>query len=173
MSKKIKEYKKKNKKAQMQMGETTAVVIIVIILLVIGIVFWNRVSSSDIQQLSSQSQELSVIEIANIVTSLPELQCYDSGVSSVKCLDWYKVLAMNNTINNPSDKKVYSFYNNYFKNSRITIEQVYPVETNITIYDARLSNSTRTLLIPIPVNIKNYVTGQTGYGMILVEGYYR
>ena len=169
----IKKNTTRNIKAQMQMGETTAVIIIVIILLVMGIVFWNRVTSSDIQQLSSQSQELSVIEIANIITTLPELQCYDSGVSSVKCLDWYKVLAMNKTINDPSDRTVYSFYNNYFKNSKITIKQVYPAETNITIYDAKLSNSTRTLLIPIPVNIKNYVTGQTGYGMILVVGYYR
>jgi hypothetical protein len=159
-------------RAQVQLGETTAVIIIVIILLIVGIIFWNHVNSRDVQQLSAQSQELSVIEIANIVPELPEMKCYESGVSAIKCLDWYKILAMNSTINNPSDRKTYEFYNNYFKNSKITIKETYPDDVNVTIYDAKLANSTITLLIPIPVNIKNYVTGQTGYGLVIIEGYY-
>ncbi len=161
------------KKAQIQLGESTAVIIIVIIILVIGIVFWNRINSSSIQSASTQSQELDVISVANIVSELPELKCYDSGVNEVKCLDWHKILAMNETINDPTDSMAFEFYNNYFKNSRITIMQTYPDDINITIYDAKLSNSTTTLLIPIPVNIKNYATGQTGYGLIVVEGYYK
>jgi hypothetical protein len=162
----------KNIKAQVQLGESTAVIIVVIILLVIGIVFWNKVNGSDIQKLSSQSQELSTIEIANAVSELPELKCSESGVDKVKCLDWHKIIAMNDTINNPADKKAYLFYNNYFKNSKITVRELYPYERNITIYDANLSKSTKTLLIPIPISIKNYITKETDYGLIVVEGYY-
>lgn len=165
-----------NKKGQVQLGETTAVIVIVIILLVIGIVFWSNVSNSNVSDIRTQSQELSVIEIANIVPELTELKCYESGVNKVKCLDWYKILAMNKSINDKNDKSVFLYYNNYFKNSKITIVRIYPDVTsginNITIYDAKLSNNTKTLLISIPVNIKDYVNKETFYGIIIVEGYY-
>ena len=163
-----------NKKGQIQLGETTAVIAIVIILLVIGIVFWSNVSKSNVTDIQTQSQELSVIEMANTVPELTELKCYESSVNKVKCLDWYKILAMNKSINNPDDKSVFLFYNNYFKNSKITISRIYPVvsDNNITIYDAKLGNSTKSLLISIPVNIKDYVTGETYYGTVIVEGYY-
>jgi hypothetical protein len=45
-------------------------------------------------------------------------------------------------------------------------------DENITLYDAKLNNSIRKLLIPIPVNIKDYVNKETYYGLIIVEGYY-
>ncbi|MGV8141384.1 MAG: hypothetical protein ACP5NW_03005 [Candidatus Woesearchaeota archaeon] len=159
------------RKGQTQLGESTAVIIIVIIILFLGVVFWNKVSNSDIKEIQMQSQELSVIEIANNVPEMSELKCYESGVNKVKCLDWYKVLAMSNaTHDNP---EVFDQYNNYFKNSRITVTRLYPgIERNITIYDAKLNNNARTLLIPIPVNINDYVEKQTYYGLIIVEGYY-
>jgi len=163
------------KRGQVQLGETTAVIAIVIILLVIGIVFWNKVSNSNVSDIRTQSQELSVIEIANMVPELTELKCYESGVNKVKCLDWYKILAMNKSINDKNNKDVFLFYNDYFKNSKITISVVYPDvlgNNNITIYDARLNNSTKTLLISIPVNIRDYVNKETFYGTIIVEGYY-
>jgi ribosomal protein L7/L12 len=165
------------RKGQVQLGETTAVIIIVIILLVIGIVFWNNVNSSDIKSMQSQSQELSVIEIANIVSELPELKCYDSGVNKYNCIDWYKVKAMSESINNTEDKSVLEYYNNYFKNSKIMIIKIYPEEGNITLYDAKLNNSSKKL-INIPVNIRDYKSAdgrlvkETVYGMIIVEGYY-
>ncbi len=169
----------KKNKGQIQLGETTAVVIIVIILLVIGIVFWSKVSVSNVKDIRVQSNELAVIDIANMVPELAELKCYESGVNKVKCLDWYKVLAMNATINNPADKTAFEFYNTYFKNSKITVVRMYPEvgpgpnnATNVTIYDAKLSTSTSTLLIAIPVNIKDYVNKKTFYGQIIVEGYY-
>jgi hypothetical protein len=163
-----------DKKGQVQLGETTAVIVIVIILLVIGIVFWSKVSNSNVSSIQTQSQELSVIEIANIVPELTELKCYESNVNKVKCLDWYKILAMNKSINDKNDRSVFLFYNTYFKNSKITVARIYPVvsNSNITIYDAKLTNNSKTLLISIPVNIKDYVSGETFYGTIIVEGYY-
>jgi hypothetical protein len=160
-------------RGQVQLGETTAVIIIVIILLVIGIVFWNKISSSNIKGIQSQSQELQVIEIANSISDFTELKCSEAGTSPVKCLDWYKILAMSQAINNTGDKTAFMFYNNYFKNSRITVVKIYPEDSNdnITLYDAKLTNRTK-LLIPIPVHIFNSVSKETYYGMIIVEGYY-
>jgi hypothetical protein len=176
---------KNHRSGQIQLGETTAVIIIVIILLIVGIVFWNNVSSSNIRAIQSQSQELSVIEVANVVSELPELKCYDSsgvnnydsGVNKYNCIDWYKIVAMSEAINNTKDKDVFEYYNNYFKNSRITIVKMYPEEGNITLYDVKLNNSAKKL-INIPINIRDYVSvdgrlvKETVYGQIIVEGYY-
>jgi len=170
--------KKSVRRGQIQLGETTAVIIIVIILLIIGIVFWNNVSSSNIKQIQTQNQELSVIEVANLVSELPELKCYDSDVEKYNCVDWYKLMAMAQAINNTGDKSIFEYYNNYFKNSRITIVKIYPQEGNITLYDVKLNNSVKKL-INIPINIRDYVsedgrmTKETVYGIIVVEGYYK
>jgi len=165
---------RKSKIGQVQLGETTAVIIIVIILIVVGAVFWSKISSSNVREVQSQSQELQVIEIANGISELTELKCSEVGVSQVKCLDWYKILAMSNAMNNSADKTTFEFYNNYFRNSKISIVKIYPEDetSNITLYDAKLNGSTRNLLIPIPIHIYNSVNKETYYGLILVEGYY-
>jgi hypothetical protein len=166
--------RKMKRHGQIQMGETVAVVIIVIILLVVGIAFWGRMSRANIGEIQEQSEELSVIEIANLVSELPELKCYEAGVSKVKCLDKYKILSMRDAM---SDDAVLKYYNSYFMNSRITIMTIYPdvslSQQNITIYDAEINNKTTTLQISIPVNIVDDVNKVTSYGMIIVEGYYR
>jgi len=159
-------------RGQVQLGETTAVIIIVIILLIIGIVFWNKISGSNVRGIQTQSQELQVIDIANSVSELTELKCSEEGTSPVKCLDWYKILAMAEVINNTDNKTAFMFYNNYFKNSKITVVSIYPEEKeNITLYDAHLANAT-SLLISIPVHIEDYLKKETSYGLIIVEGYY-
>ncbi|HYD03196.1 MAG TPA: hypothetical protein VEC16_02755 [Alphaproteobacteria bacterium] len=159
------------KKAQIQLGESVAVIVIVIIMLVIGITFWSKVSNSDIEEVNTQANELSVIEIANSVSEMSEFKCYDSNVNKVKCVDYYKVKSMGDLTQQRGD--VYQYYSNYFQNSKITIQILYPHAENITLYDANLSNSTKSLLIPVPVNVKNYISRQTYYGLIVVEGYYR
>jgi hypothetical protein len=166
----------KSKFGQVQLGESIAVVIIVMILIFIGIIFWNKNSHSNIDSIQTQSNELSVIEIANTVPELSEIKCDEMGVYTVKCIDYYKLKALSEAINNKTNKKTYLYYHDYFKNSKISVVQVYPLKTafNITLYDAKLSNHTTSLLISLPINIKNYVNNPaiTSYGFIVVEGYY-
>lgn len=163
-------------RGQVQLGESIAVIIIIIILLFVGIVFWNKNSTNDINKMEEQANELSVIEIANLVPELPEIKCNELSVNRVKCIDYYKLKALSEALNitQINNYKTFEYYNYYFKNSKITISQVYPENTafNITLYDAKLSSSTKTLLISLPINIKNYVNKTTSYGFIIVESYY-
>lgn len=165
-----------NKKSQIQMAESIAVVIIIIFLLVIGVVFWSNIKKSDIDVKKTEYQDLSVIEIAKIASELPELRCYNANiVTKVNCFDWYKILALNKTIKNPSlGKEIFSYYNYYFKNSRVTIREIYPNETSVIIYDNNISKTT-TLQITIPIIIeRNYgSSSKKSFGMLIVEGYYR
>jgi len=177
-SNKNKTYKSRNReynRGQIQLGETTAVVIIIIIMLVLGIVFWNKMSGSNIIDIKLKSQQLQTIEMANSISELTELKCTDLGIDQVKCLDWYKIRAMSDMIS--KDNKTFMFYNDYFKNSKISIVKVYPEIAdgdinNVTLYDVKLNNNPKSLLIPIPICICNTVDKTTSYGMIIVEGYY-
>ncbi len=169
------------RRAQIQSVETIAVVIIIIILIIIGIAFWGNVKKSDVQQTAAESQDLSVVEISKYLNEMPEFNCYQSGVEDVNCVDLYKILAFNATMNNRSDPaaqaradKFFAFYRPYFKNSRIVFEQIYPAQSafNITIYDNNISNTT-TRQIYLPVIIKDSITGRNNFGVVIVDGYYR
>ena len=168
------------KKGQAQLGETVAVIVIVIILLVVGIVFWNSLKRSDVQTVARQSEDLSIVELAKVVAELPELKCYNTNtITKVNCFDWYKILAFNRTLNSPSTppttrKQAFDMYSNYFQRSKITFQQAYPVEINVTVYDNNIS-ANRALQIMIPVLLEKNL-GQTStktFGWIIVEGYYR
>lgn len=160
-----------NKKSQVQMGESIAIIIIIVILLVIGITFWRNVTAGDIQQLDSEQADRSVIELAKVAAELPELKCYTSDVNAkVNCFDFYKLLAMKNMSKNST---VFNYYFNIFGKSRITIQEVYPEEINITVYDYNVS-ANRALTISIPIIIEKNIgrEGKKGFGRMIVEGYY-
>lgn len=167
-----------SKRSQIQMAESIAVIIIVIFLLVIGIVFWNSIRQDDIKTSSLEREDLSVIALAKVAAELPELRCYSSStVSKVNCFDYHKILALNASMHSSDPvlrSQTFDYYNYYFRNSRITIQQVYPTEDSIVLYDNNISRQT-SLQISIPIIIeKNYGKKSTrGFGLLIVEGYYR
>jgi hypothetical protein len=164
------------KKSQLQSGESIAIVIIVILLIIIGIVFWNKLKMQDIKELKRVQEEMNTIELAKITSELPELRCYTSeATTKVNCFDWYKLLAFNKTMNDPATHdRMMLFYNGYFGNSRITIQQLYPDEVNITLYSFNITSQTTQLIsIPIIIEKNNERNPIRTFGYILVEGYYR
>ena len=164
-----------SKKSQIQLLESVAVVIVVIFLLIIGIVFWKNSQKQDITQMVSDSEDLDIITLAKVASELPELKCYSTEtVTKINCFDYYKILALNKTMGDPATRDAaFQFYNNYFHRSRITFQQLYPTEENITIYDNNVS-ATRSIKIRIPIVLEKNL-GREGiktFGMIIVEGYY-
>ncbi len=173
----------KLKKGQVQLGETVGVTIVIIVLIFLGIVFWNKNSSGNISEIASQSHQLTTIEIANMVPELSEIKCYDMGVAQIKCVDYYKLRALNESIQ--TNNKIFLYYHDYFKNSKIIVRQVYPQQevkdengkiekTDIltVIYDAKLRDQNKTLIISLPVTIRDEIKDTTSYGFIEVQGYY-
>lgn len=164
------------KKSQIQMAESIAVVVIIIFLLIIGIVFWMSIRKEDIKTSATEYQDLSVIELAKIASELPEFKCYNyNSVSKVNCFDWYKLLAINETLKDPAKRQeFFNYYNYYFKNSRISVQEIYPNETKIILYDNNISK-TISLQITIPIVIeKNLgINSKYSFGLLIVEGYFR
>jgi hypothetical protein len=168
-------------RSQIQLGESVAIIIIVIILLVIGIAFWNKFNQADTKQVITESQDNAVVELAKTVSDLPDFKCYRTEhVSSVNCFDWYKILALNRSMNYDDSlhpgirQKTFEYYKNYFGTSRITFEQIYPTDINVTVYDDNIT-SQRAPKIYIPVVFENNLGNRafTTFGWIVVEGYIR
>jgi len=150
------------------MGESIAVVIVVVILLIIGIAFWRALHISDTKETIDLSQEYSVIELAKTVTELPELKCYAAqSVSKVNCFDYYKIMALKETIGE-TDRAAFNYYSNYFKNSKITFSIIYPdfdsnpdtASYEIILYDNEIAGSKSQLEIVIPALPRTLFNGE-------------
>ncbi len=163
-----------NKKAQIQMGETVAIVIIVVILLILGLVFWNKISTGDVREITRERQELSVIDIAKIVQEMPEFRCSSTSSEKANCFDRYKILAFKKSFDggNTQNTEMFSLYSDYFLESRISFREIYPDEETIIIYDSNITNQT-TKQIDIPINIYDPITKQYSFGLITIEGFYK
>jgi hypothetical protein len=166
-----------NMKGQIQLGESIAVIVIIVILLVFGIAFWGSVNKDDAKASIQESEDLSFVELAKTAAELPELRCYSlEKVVKVNCFDWYKILALNNTMHAKLTKnETFNFYKYYFKTSKITFQQVYPREINVTVYDYNMSMESRSRTMPIyvPVVFERNL-GRSGIktlGWIIIEGY--
>jgi hypothetical protein len=167
---------RKQKSGQIQMGESIAIIVIVTILLIIGIAFWNRMKGGDIKDVRTEVEELAVIDLAKVVTELPELRCSYTSVAAVNCFDYYKLLAFSDAMFNITDQptmtRMFNYYNQYFAKSKITVLMIYPTRQNITLYNNNLS-STSKLQIKIPVIIRDDIHDRTSFGMVAVEEYFK
>jgi hypothetical protein len=164
------------KRSQIQLGESVAIVIIVVILLVIGIAFWNKFNQEDTKQTITESQDNAVVDLAKTASELPEFKCYRTErVASVNCFDWYKINALALAMSDPETKqKTFEFYRNYFGSSRITFEELYPEEINVTVFDNNVT-AQRAPKIYIPVVFENNLGNRafTTFGWVVVESYIR
>ncbi|MFC1723967.1 hypothetical protein ACFL0V_07565, partial [Nanoarchaeota archaeon] len=86
-------YKKtcKKRKAQIKMGETIAILFIFFILLVVGAVFYMNIARSSMKKDIQESYDLKAIELAQVISFLPEVQCTESNVVRASCFDLYKI----------------------------------------------------------------------------------
>lgn len=147
------------KKAQIQSMESIAVVIIIGIMIIIGIVFAFSLKSDTIDVDVRKQQDLLSFTIALRASSLNELKCSTFTESGNVCLDIYRLLAMNETVNS-ANPDTFKYYFGMFKQSEIIVHLVHPwyfengiqVE-NITIYsfEPEDTKARESLLYPVLV----------------------
>ncbi|MGE0793151.1 MAG: hypothetical protein AB7V77_03170 [Candidatus Woesearchaeota archaeon] len=114
-----------NKKAQLQMGETILVVIFIILLIVLAFVFMVDKEERSINEEQSEFFELDAVTMGKLVTNIPEIIYYPSGVKQESCFDIAKLTAFEKMLNeNPEISREYYFEK--LGNVNITITQIYP-----------------------------------------------
>ena len=127
------------KKAQIQSGETIVVIIITSIMIIIGLVYATKSKTDRINEESENIKDINAMTIALTASNLNELKCSEYNTLVKTCLDYYRILAFNETLGkNKQGSKEY--YYSAFGNSKITINILeettsYTTKETITIYN--------------------------------------
>jgi type II secretory pathway pseudopilin PulG len=159
-----------NKKAQFKMMETMLVLIIFFFLLAFAIGFYIKYANYDTKQKSAEAQQLVVIQMAQRVQYMPELQCVKFNGKEVvpDCIDIYKMKAFK-----AISKDNYR-YNKLYPNILINVTQVYPDDfgsVDDTIYEDNPKNFTSRDVYMMPVTLYDPVTNSYGFGYTTVGIY--
>jgi hypothetical protein len=139
------------KKAQAKMMETTMVLVVFFILLAMGLGFYAYTRMTTVSREAFEATQLESIQVAQTINYLPELRCYRQGVVIENCIDYYKLIAFSDLMNQSVDNRLYYF--DQFRHSEITLREIYPVSDQVfTIYDYSEGERTgRATHIPITV----------------------
>ena len=165
---------KKQKKAQMKMGETIAVLIVFFLLLFFGIFFYSGIEKRQATQKISEIQQKTSIDISQIVTFLPELKCTSEDISQTLCLDILKAEAFKDFSQQNSE-----YYQSIFGNTKIELVKIYSgfdyaqiSQTNtLLIYQGTISENYYITFIPVSVFYPTPYPGNTGIGMLKITTY--
>jgi len=166
---------KKNRNAQIQMGETIAVLFIFFILLILGVSFYVRVHSTTIRQEIDEKSELDAVDLAQKISFLPELMCTSKNTPlfETNCIDLYKLQAFNSLVEGDGDLQLSYF--DEFGYSHIHVAQIYPEpepDAGYTVYERQKPDFANNITTWIPVSLYN-PAGDNGeeiyFGVLVVE----
>ena len=158
---------KKNRKAQMKMGETIAVLLVFFILLFFGIMFYSKMQTNKIRETVQEMEEKESIDVAQQIQFLPELKCTFSDVTRSLCIDYLKAKSFANI-----SKDNTAYYQSIFGSTKIEYAEVYPELTNYTlIYEGPTSNQYLTTFMPISLFHPIPYPGRYKIGLLRIKYY--
>ncbi|MEK6963978.1 MAG: hypothetical protein AABX70_06110 [Nanoarchaeota archaeon] len=168
---------KPTRKGQIEIGETIVVIFILMILIVFGLVFYYQFQSTSFQQTKQRFGGLKTVELAQVVSNMPELQCSNLKVAEVSCIDEVKAKQFANYLATPGNKAFF-YYREILGTSKIRVRIVYPVdpasppEANlIVVYDNSkgYKNAEPTF---IPINLYNPIQKTYQFALLEATRYY-
>lgn len=149
--------KKFPKKSQMKTFESIAVLIIFFVLIGLGLMFYAGVQKTSLKQTYAERTEQEAVKIAMKVSYLPEALCSKRKIIEDDCFDVYKLESITHWIE--SDEQFFLYYQRDFKDSVITVRQIFPPGKTHTIYknDPENESKRKFYMIPtyVPVSLKN------------------
>jgi hypothetical protein len=115
----------KNKKSQVEMGETILTLFVFVVLFVIVILFFLRLNTSSgaIEELQKKQATTYSEEIIKYVENMNEIACPNSQSESTLCIDLLSFIVLKDKIK--SNTPVYEHYYDYLKTSNITLNIAY------------------------------------------------
>ncbi|MBS1266904.1 MAG: hypothetical protein MAG795_00873 [Candidatus Woesearchaeota archaeon] len=159
------------KKAQTKIFETIAVLVVFFFLLSIGMVFYARESKINSLAERERGYDLQALDVIQVVSNLPELQCSSDGIIIENCFDLAKLESFEELKGKNSQ-----YYTNAFGFSRIIIDEIYPNDDNKwEIHnqkpeDDRKWSSMDKSTIPISI-LDNLDNGQYRAAVLTIEVY--
>lgn len=139
------------------MLESVAVLIVFFVLIGLGLIFYAGVHKTTIQQTYAERTEMEAVKIAMKVSYLPEALCSKRGIIEDDCFDVYKLDSIDHWVNN--DEQIFLYYQRDFKDSVITVKQIFPSGREYVIYknapDVEKQRDYYVVPTYVPVSLKN------------------
>lgn len=167
----------KSRKAQMKMMENVAVMIIFFMLLSLGFIFYGKIGGHSAKQDIEKYVQQQAVKLAKVVAALPEVRCSEENVPVQDCFD---LLRVEETALKTKDLNTQRYYFEILGYSRVAIEEKYPGNGIIEVYDnqpnlaqaASIEEITFNYIpIYIPITLFNATTNQYSFGVLEVGTY--
>lgn len=157
--------------AQIQIGETIAVIIVFTVLLIFGLYWFSSSAGAQVAQQQTQLENLELLEMTKAIMELPELQCSIAQRAETSCVDYRRLQALNNAIEDTTTIGTY-YRDRYSTNTRGSYAlELIDVQTDQRhpIFDFTTNNpNASTQTQPVPAVLYNPVTQRYNFSMLLL-----
>ncbi|MFH1408911.1 MAG: hypothetical protein ABIH34_03315 [Nanoarchaeota archaeon] len=162
------------RRAQIKMGENIAILFIFFVMLAAGLIFYANMKQSSLQQKFEEIKDLQIVQSAQKIAFLPELQCTRDNVPVSNCIDIKKA----QTLALLTDAQEYY---RIFGSTKVTIKQIYPdpgdgpadiEEPDIgeeIIYDFGCPDCSQFAYTEYPVSLYNATANRYAFGLLIIE----
>ena len=158
----------KERKSQIKLGETIAIMFVFFILLIVGAVFYMNLQRTTVARDISEAYELRAVELAQIISFLPEAQCTTFNDVKASCFDIYKLISLGKVTATPKGLDVYSVE---FGTTKIDLLVIYPFESNWTLYNNPKKDFKDAPVTHIPISLYNSSSDKYYFGVLEVTTY--
>jgi hypothetical protein len=162
------------KKSQIKMMETISVLLVFLILLTFLLIFYIGMGKSSAGKAADEKSNLRAVEIAQQASYMPEFQCSSKNIITENCFDILKLRVFMQFTHNSleGNKMLNTTYYDIFKNSRISINELYPGDAEFIIYDRKPRKERyESRSSHIPISIYEPVLGEYYFAILEVEVY--
>lgn len=167
-------------KGQIQLGETIFIVIFILLIIIFGIVFFTGAEKEEFKKQADKYADLSTVSLAQYTSSLLELSCSKKGVEDLSCYDIRKLKAFAELLNDSKRIDITrEYYFTQFGNAKIEIEEVYPNQEYILLYENRIYPETGEYMtengkpVLVPLSLYDPVTREYYFGVMTITKYLR
>lgn len=167
--------KPKNKKAQVQSGETIIVIIIVTIMIIIGLVIASKTKTRNATEESTALNEIDTMKIALIASSLNELKCSEYSAMVKTCMDYHRILSFRDTVLEDKQSSK-NYYYSLLGDSEIKIKMIMPDQEPsvqvVTLYKYdNISANKSSSSVFIPLIVFNTMEKENYFSVLEVRKY--
>jgi len=158
------------RKAQIQINETIIVLFIFILIVIFGVVFFAKFQRVNVESERKSTQDLDLIKVSQIISSLPELSCSEGNVQKDNCYDILKIEVFTKIL---EDNPEY-FVGTQLCYTNITIRQYDPFndvwpKTWYLYYSPLKGADTRKVFVP--AILYNKITTTKYFGIVELTWY--
>ena len=155
-----------NKKAQVKMGETIAILFIFFVLLMVGAMVYFNVQKTTFRREMTEQFEARSVELAQVISFLPELQCTEKNVVEPGCFDLYKLAALDYISKQEQNS---AYYAREFESSLISVNLIYPDDVSYVIFNNTPVKYFESSSFQVPVSVFDAFNDASSFGVLEVR----